>query len=246
MKSDRIVFVTGASGEIGRAISIQLALDHKKVYLGYNQNKKSADQLKEEILLLGGIADTKHIDLKENKQIEEVCQEIFDKENRLDILVNCVGINRESPALGMELEIWQDVIDVNLNGSFWLSQSVAKYMILNRWGRIINLSSVSARFGGRGQINYSVSKSGMETMTRVLALELSRKGILVNCVAPGIIETKMSQNIRDEYTEDLLKSISVKRFGKPEEVANLITFLASERSSYITGQIFKVDGGIGL
>ncbi|MCB1193931.1 MAG: SDR family oxidoreductase [Leptospiraceae bacterium] len=246
MKTNRIAFIAGASGEIGKAVSLQVAKDHKKVYLGYHQNEASIRDLKEEISLMGGNTESIQLNLQDPKQIEEASQYIFDREGRLDILINCVGVNLESPALGMEVETWQKVMDVNLNGTFWLSQKVAKFMVLNRWGRIVNLSSVSARFGGRGQINYSVSKSGIETMTRVLALELSRKGVLVNCVAPGVIETKMSESIREEYKEELLQTISVRRFGKPEEVANLVTFLVSEKSAYITGQVICVDGGMGL
>jgi len=134
----------------------------------------------------------------------------------------------------------------NLDGAFRLCRAAAKYMVLNRWGRIINFSSTSATRGGRGQINYAVSKAGVEAMTRVLALELGRKGVLVNCVAPGVIETDMSARIRQEHGEALRERIAVQRFGRPEEVARVVAFLASEECSYISGQTLHVDGGFSL
>jgi 3-oxoacyl-[acyl-carrier protein] reductase len=146
----------------------------------------------------------------------------------------------------MDDETWNKVIETNLSGAFRLCRAAGKFMLIHRWGRMINVSSISSFLGGRGQMNYAASKAGLEVMTRVLALELGRKGVLANCVAPGVIETKMSERIRQDHREPLLEAIAVRRFGLPEEIAEVVTFLASDASSYITGQVIRVDGGMGL
>jgi 3-oxoacyl-[acyl-carrier protein] reductase len=199
-----------------------------------------------EIAAAGGNGEAIHLDVSSPSESEEACQHIFDVCGRLDILVNCTAIIMEAPALGMEDEAWNRVIEINLTGAFRLCRAAAKYMMLNRRGRIINVSSILSGFGGRGQMNYAASKAGLETMTRVLALELGRKGILANCVAPGVIETKMSERIRQTHEGALLDTIAVRRFGKPEEVAEVVAFIASDASTYVTGQVIRVDGGMGL
>lgn len=242
LNNPKVALVVGASSDIGQAVAEKLSNMNIKLYLTAHKNMSRT----EESLKTLSSCSLHLLDIKNPDRIDKLCKLIFEKEKRLDIMINCASVNIEQPALGMNDDEWKDVVDVNLNGAFYLCRSVAKYMIANRYGRIVNISSIAATRGGRGQINYAASKSGLESMTRVLALELGRKGVLVNCIAPGCIETKMTKRVRNEYGEEILKQIALRRFGLPVEVAELVCFLCSGACSYITGQVIRIDGGYGL
>jgi 3-oxoacyl-[acyl-carrier protein] reductase len=244
--AQRVALIAGASGGIGSAVARHLASSGVMVYLGYHRHRSAAEETAQTILVSGGQATVTALDLGDKDRADAVCSEIYERAGRLDILVNCAAVNREAPALAMDDAAWSETTAVNLDGAFRLTRAAARYMMLGRWGRIIQVSSIAAIHGGRGQINYATAKAGVEAMTRVLALELGRKGVLVNCVAPGVIETEMSVRVRQQYGEEILKTISLKRFGRPDEIASLIAFLASEDASYINGQTIRIDGGMAL
>ena len=242
----RVALIAGASGAIGRAVALRLAGSGCTVYVGYRGGRERGRAVAEEIRARGGSADLAQIDVRDASLVKQVCARVFDHEGALDILVNAAAINLETLTPGMDDETWREVLATNLDGAFHLCREAARYMVLGRWGRIVNVSSISASRGGRGQANYAASKAGVESLTRVLALELGRKGVLANCVAPGVIATAMSERIRREHGQDIIPHIALSRFGTPEEVASVINFLCSEEAGYITGQVIRVDGGLSL
>lgn len=240
----RVALVAGGSGEIGGAISRRLAADGVLVCVGFSQNRQRAESVVQSIQQDGGETEATHLDITSTESCIKACEDIFERHRRLDILVNTAAVNREAPALGMEDDDWSAVLEVNLTGAFRLCRAAGKFMMLNRWGRIINISSISAKLGGRGQINYSAAKAGLERMTEVLALELGRRGITANCVAPGVIESAMSERVVSRHGDEILKFIPANRFGKSSEVAAAVAFLASDEAGYINGHTLRVDGGM--
>ncbi len=235
----RVALVAGATGALGQAVCRELHARGASVVCGYATRRREAEALAAE---LNGFA----VALHPGADLTETVRAVAGRHGGLDILVNAAGVNREGSAVALDLEDWRYVLEVNLDFAFNLTQAALPHMLLRRHGRIIHLSSVAGRIGGRGQINYAVSKAGLERMVRAFALEVGRKGVTVNCVAPGVIVSEMTERVRAEHGEELLSHIACRRFGKPEEVAEAVAFLAGESAGYINGVVLPVDGGMLL
>jgi 3-oxoacyl-[acyl-carrier protein] reductase len=233
--------VTGGSGGIGSAICRQLASDGFDVIVHANRSFKAAQTLVEEIKAAGGHAQALAFDVTD-AAVAATALETLLADGPIQVLVNNAGIHDDAIFPGMQLRQWQQVIDVSLNGFFHVTQPLMMPMIRTRWGRIINITSVAAVAGNRGQVNYSAAKGALHSATKSLALEVASRGITVNAVAPGIITTAMSQDSFDAPA--IAQLVPMKRAGRPEEVADLVSFLASERAAYISGQIISINGGM--
>ena len=239
----KVALVTGASRGLGKAIALQLAKEGAQVVVNYAKSAEKAREVVDAIQSAGGNALTMQTDVSNFEEVEKMVDAIYEKLGRIDILVNNAGVNRDELLISMEEEDWNAVISTNLGGLFHCTKSVAKYMMLQKHGRIINISSIAGERGGRGQSNYAASKGGVNAFTRSVAMELAPKKITVNAVAPGVFETEMSSTVIRRAKDHILNSIALKRFGQAEEVAKVVAFLASDDSSYITGEIIRVDGG---
>lgn len=246
MSKKEVVVVTGASRGIGGAIAKELASSQRKIYVAYRSQKEAAKEVVKQCEEQNAEALAIELDVNNGQMVTSVFESIFKEERSIDVLVNNAAIVRDAPLLGMEERDWQDVIDTNLTGLFHVSKVVGKYMVMRRRGRIINVSSVVARYGGRGQANYVASKGGVEAFTRALAIELAPRNVLVNAVAPGVVETDMSKEVINEHREKILDRILLGRTGKAEEIAKVVAFLAGPSATYITGQVINVDGGMLL
>jgi 3-oxoacyl-[acyl-carrier protein] reductase len=240
---NRIAIVTGAARGIGRAIALQLAAAGATVVCNYAASREKAEAVVSEIQAAGGTALACQADVKNLAAVEKMVQDTLDKFGRVDILVNNAGVNRDQLILQMTAEEWRDVIETNLYGTFHCTKAVTQQMMFQKSGRIINISSVAGDRGGRGQSNYAASKGAVNAFTRAAAVELALKKITVNAVAPGVIETEMSQEVLRRAKELVMDHIPLKRLGTADDVARLVVFLASDDAAYITGQVFNVDGG---
>ena len=242
--SGRVALVTGASRGIGRAIALALAEAGATVAVNYKDNEELANGVVREIEQNGGTAIAWRADVADTNQTEAMIEEISSRFNRLDILINNAGVVRDFLLLEMGEEDWREVLQTNSFGVYHCSKAVLKGMVMRRWGRIINLSSVAAVRGGRGQSNYAASKGAINAFTRSLAAEVGPKGITVNAIAPGLITTDMSQGVL-AFSDHLVRErIALRRLGQPKDVAPLAVFLCSEAANYITGQVIYVDGGM--
>jgi 3-oxoacyl-[acyl-carrier protein] reductase len=244
--SGKVALVTGGAIGIGGDISLLLSKAGAKVIINYNKSKEQAENLKEQICGFDREADIFQADVSNSEDVTSLFDFIKKKYNQLDILINNAGIIKDNLLLNMELSEWDAVQDVNLKGAFLCSKSAAQMMMLNHYGKIINIASIGAIKGGRGQTNYAAAKGGLISFTRACSVELAGKGIQVNTVLPGMIVTAMSKRVRKRAGEEILKNIPTGRFGEPVEVANLVLFLASDKSSYITGQAISIDGGLSI
>lgn len=241
---EKAALVTGASRGIGRAVAIALAKKGYAVAVNYAGSQKAAEDVKAAIEAEGGRAIVIQGDVSKAEDVEKVFAAVKTEFGRLDVLVNNAGITRDSLLLRMKEENWDAVIDTDLKSGFLAIKAAAPIMMKQRKGAIINIASVVGITGNVGQINYSAAKAGVIGMTKTAAKELAARGIRVNAVAPGFIETSMTDVIPEKIREDMIHSVPLGRMGQAEDVANAVCFLASEEASYITGQVLKVDGGM--
>jgi 3-oxoacyl-[acyl-carrier protein] reductase len=239
----KVAIVTGATRGLGKAIAIELAKEGAQVVLTYHSKKDLAQEVVAEICDAGGTALSYRVDVGELKEVQHMVEDVLGRFGRVDVLVNNAGVNRDELLMSMEEDDWQTVMRTNLGGVFHCTKAVAQQMVFQKQGRIINISSVAGEKGGRGQSNYAASKGGVNAFTRSVAMELAPKGITVNAVAPGVVETKMSGEVIRRAKDRILDSIALKRLGTPEEIAHVVAFLASDESSYITGEVIRADGG---
>lgn len=244
MFEGKVALVTGASRGIGRATALMLAERGANVAINYQGNEERAREVLNQVEEMGRKAILVKADVSDYEQVEKMVDEVLRRFGRIDILVNNAGITRDTLIMRMKEEDWDAVINTNLKGVFHCIKAVTRPMMKQRSGKIINLSSVVGVSGNPGQANYVAAKAGVIGLTKSAAKELASRGITVNAVAPGFIETDMTDVLDEKLKEEMLKWIPLARFGKPEDVARLICFLSSSDADYITGQVIHVDGGM--
>lgn len=242
--TDKVALVTGASRGIGRAIALALAKQGAAVLVNYNGSRERALEVVAEIEQNGGQAEAVGCDVSNFLDCGKLVEDIIGKYGHVDILVNNAGVTKDNLILRMTEEEYDKVLDTNLKGAFNTIRHLSRYFLKQRSGKIVNISSVSGVMGNAGQSNYSASKAGLIGLTKSVARELAGKGICVNAVAPGYIDTDMTQALSEKAKESLTQMIPMGRIGKPEDVARIVMFLAGSGSDYITGQVICVDGGM--
>ena len=243
---NKIVLVTGAGRGIGASIAKRFASEGAEVIVNYSGNDEAAQKTVDEITATGGQAQKYKCSVNDSESVKVMIDEIIKEFGRIDILVNNAGITKDGLMLRMTDEDFDRVIDVNLKGTFNCTKYVSKYMLKQKSGKIINTSSVVGLSGNAGQVNYSASKAGIIGITKSAAKELSSRGITVNAVAPGYVDTDMTKVLSDNIRNEILKNIPLQRMGNVEDISNCVAFLASEDASYITGQVISVDGGMHI
>ena len=244
MLKGKTAVVTGASRGIGRAIAIKLATLGVNIVVNYRNSYDAVQEVVKEIQALGARALAVQCDISSFKDVESMMKKSMEEFGSIDILVNNAGITKDGLLMRMKEEEFDSVIDINLKGAFNCTRHISAIMLKQRSGRIINISSVSGLTGNAGQVNYSSAKAGILGMTKAVAKELAGRGVTCNAVAPGYIQTDMTEGLADKVKESIMNAIPLKRLGTPEDVANAVAFLASEEAAYITGQVINVDGGM--
>ena len=242
----KLAIVTGGARGIGKAIALELAKQGYDIAFNFVNNSEEAENTKKELEAMGRQVYAKVVDVSNYEDCEIFVKEVFEKFGRIDVLVNNAGITKDKLLLRMSKEDFGKVIDVNLVGTFNMSKNVAAIMCKSKCGRIVNISSVVGIEGNAGQSNYAASKAGIIGFTKSLAKELGSRNITVNAVAPGFINTAMTEVLKDEVKESIIATIPLKVFGEVQDVADLVSFLVSEKAQYITGQVINIDGGMGM
>ncbi len=240
----QVVIVTGGSRGIGRAVVESFAAAGADVCFSYANSEESANHVCEGIRSKGGMAQGFRVDVRDTESCKQFVDTIEKERGKIDVLVNNAGMIRDKLIIAMSEDDWSDVIQTNLTGCYNMIRPCSRAMLKKRKGAIVNLSSIVASNPGKGHSNYAATKGGVESLTRALAMELGQKSIRVNAVAPGMIETDMTQAVRDAASDQIIGRITLKRYGTPTDIANAILFLSSDYASYITGEVLHVDGGM--
>ncbi len=242
----RVALVTGGSRGIGRAVALRLAADGHAIAVNYAVNRAAADEVVETIAANGGTAMAVRADVGDADAVSAMFSDIEENLGRVDVLVNNAGITRDDLLLRMGPDAWDQVIETNLRSVYLCSRAAMRGMLRTRWGRIISVSSVSGISGNPGQANYAASKAGIIGFSKSIAREIGSRNITVNVVAPGFIETDMTEQLGTEIAEEVAGRVAVGRLGRPEEIAAAVGYLASDDAAYVTGQTLVVDGGLAL
>lgn len=246
MLKGKCAVITGASRGIGKSIAIKFAKEGANIVINYRNNEEEALKVKKELEDLGSKTLVVKADISELKEAENLIKEAKNEFGRVDILVNNAGITKDNLLIRMKEEDFDNVIKINLKGAFNCLKAVTPIMLKQKYGKIVNMSSVVGVIGNPGQVNYCASKAGLIGMTKSLAREIGSRNITVNAIAPGFIDTDMTKVLNEDQKKNILSQVPLNRFGSVEDIANVALFLASENSNYITGQVIHVDGGMAM